>query len=138
MKKSFGQTVGGAADHIVGDIILGGIGRAGFHLNKVPGVGHVGRYVGGNIRDGYRAAERNEHKREAIGAIRKLQTSSGVAFTPDQIRTMAVKAGVAEADLDAVQKAAQEHAASMKKTESTGGLPRPEGYGAPAPAAAGA
>lgn len=131
-KKTFSQSLGGAADHVVGDIILGSVGRAGFHLNKVPGVGHTGRYIGQNIRDGYNAAERSEHKRNAIKSIRALQEKAGVGFTSEQIRVMATKIGVHEEDLDDVQKAALEAAKRLGKSAT---LPQPEGFGV-APASA--
>lgn len=122
------NTIANVADRIVGDIILGGIGRVAYHAQKVPGLGHAMRYVGENVRDGYVAAQTADYVRKAVSAIREVQAQTGLTLTCDQMRMLAREAGVREEDLDRVLQAAEEAA--------NGGVSNPAGFGTTAVAGA--
>jgi len=99
MSKSFGQKVGTTADLIVGDMILGSIGRAGYHVGKIPGVAKAGAYVRDNVVDGYRAAELAEKKRKALAALQRI-TREGVAMSPATLYQIGEQNGLDPKALD--------------------------------------
>lgn len=131
MSKSFGQKVGNTADVIVGDIILGSIGRAGYHVGKIPGVAKAGAYVKENISDGYHAAELAEKKRKALASLQRI-TREGVAMSPATLRQIAEQNGLDSKALDGLMEMARK--AAGKGAE----IPHPGDGTYHAPAAAGA
>jgi len=104
-KSSMLGSIGQGADVVVGDVLLGGIGQGAHYLARVPGVSNAMQYVGENVRDGWNKAD--ERHQKGI-AVRLVQTIAADKNTPsaDEIRTMCVEAGVSDANLDAVAKAA--------------------------------
>lgn len=107
---SASHSIASVADKIVGDIVLGGIGRVAYHVGKIPGVKPVAAYIGDNIRDGYNAAESADLCRKAVAAIRQIQSDTGLTLTVEQMRCLARDAGVTDSDLDKVVDAAYEAA----------------------------
>jgi len=126
-KKGFGSKVGHTADVIVGDIVLGSIGRAAFHIGKIPGVKAAGAYVRDNVRDGYNSAECAEKKRKALAAISRI-IKEGVALSPVILAGIAQENGL---DPKALQEIAE---MATKKAFSDSRIPVPgDGtYAAPA------
>lgn len=98
--------VGGAADRVFGDIVLGGIGQGAFYMHQIPGVKQATTYIGENIADGWNAAEERQQKGIALRLIQDL-VSRKETLAPEDIREAAVDAGVTPANLDHVLKAAQ-------------------------------
>lgn len=99
--------VAAGADKVVGDIILGGLGRCAFHLNNVPLVGDVTSYVGENVRDGYQAEALRCQKKTAARAIASLMARKDTP-TSEEIREFCVQSGVAPEHLDRVAEKAEE------------------------------
>lgn len=95
-----------SADKIVGDYVLGGIGRAGYHLGKLPGVGNAGAYIRDNIREGFLLAEESEQKKIALHAITSV-VNGGRRPTPEEIENACLRAGIKKENLDAVKAAAE-------------------------------
>jgi hypothetical protein len=93
-----------AADHIVGDIVLGTLGRVAFHIGQVPVVGNACHYVGENVRDGYRAAEASSLRKRLAAAIVDATTKAGKPLSSDTLRSMAIDFGVPESSLDEVKR----------------------------------
>lgn len=134
-KRSFGSQFGHVADVAVGDVILGGLGRAGFHLGKVPGVAKAGAYIRENVSDGYKAAETAEKKRRAVHALREI-VSKGVAMSPEVLRSIAEQNGLDSKALDEIVETAK-RVAGKGKPDGSGEIPTPNGdgtYAAPASA----
>lgn len=130
-KKGLGSKVGHTADVIVGDIVLGSIGRAAFHVGKIPGVKAAGAYVRDNVKDGYVAAEVAEKKRKALAALVRIQ-KEGVAMSPETLACIARDNGL---DPKALAEIA---AIATKKALSDSRIPVPGDGTYSAPATAGA
>ncbi len=98
-------SIGKGADKVAGDIVLGGIGQGAFYLHQIPGVKQATRYIGENVRDGWNAADARHQKGIALRLIQDL-VSRKETPTADEIHEACVKAGVSEANLAEVKKAA--------------------------------
>lgn len=134
-QSGFGSKMGHMADVVVGDAILGSIGRIGFHVGKIPGVAKAGAYVRDNVRDGYSAAELAEKKRKCIAALRKI-AKEGVALSPDVLMQIAQDNGLKPEHLKDISEMAKKAAGkAMGKSED---VPMPGDGTYSAPAAAGA
>lgn len=127
MGKKFTESLANGADHVVGDILLGGIGRLGYHMGKLPVVGTVGAYVRDNVSDGFQAAARSELVSKALKGIREIQDKmKGVRLTAEQVKCMAVEAGVHPDDLEKVREAALKEV-EEKPAQAVPALPKPGG-----------
>lgn len=109
------------ADWLVGDIVLGTLGRAGYHIVKMPMVGTALKYVGENIRDGYISAHEADLRKRLANAIVDLSTRTGKPVSSETIRQMAMEFEVAESAIDDVKKlveikTGQKNGSSEKKT----------------------
>ena len=144
-KKSMLAGIGGAADKVMGDIVLGGIGQGAFLVHQIPGVKQATTYIGENIADGWNAAEARQQKGVALRLVQELVTRKDVP-DQDEIRKACVKAGINEDNLDEVAKAAHMAVsgkaaamASLQKTDSkpqetTASVPLPQVTGQLQPA----
>ena len=110
--------VGGVADHIVGDLVLGSVGRMGRHLNDIPGVGHTGRYIGANIADGYRAEDLAIRTRKLVKEFVEKGREGKLAIPSDTLRGALLKEGVSEEHLDAIMAQANKKAFGSKESEA--------------------
>ena len=105
MSKQFGKTVANVADQLVGNAILGSIGRAAFHVAKVPGVQKAGAYIGENVHDGWKAADLAEKKRKALKSLRAV-VASGTRMSPETLAAICKENGLEQKDLlDLAQRA---------------------------------
>lgn len=97
---------GNAADRVVGDIMLGGIGQGAFLVHQIPGIKQATAYIGENIADGWNKAEARQQKGCALRLIQDL-VSRKETPSAEEIRQAAIDSGVLEKNLDNVCKAAQ-------------------------------
>lgn len=125
--EGFAKTV----DHIVGDLVLGTIGRVAYHTAQIPVVGDGLKYVGENIKDGYTAAGEAALRKKLASAVVKLARDTGKPASAETIRAMAKEYGVSEASLDDVKKIVEREMAP-KETKAQGAFPTPASAGAAA------
>ena len=94
--------VGNAADHVVGDLFLGGIGRLGFQLSKVEPVRKTGAYVRDNIKDGFEAGKQSDFERRMAKEIASKTRSSEIKMKPQDFRKILERQGVPADALDRI------------------------------------
>jgi len=103
-KNALGH-ISGAADKVVGDIVLGGIGQGAFLIHEIPGVKSAMNYVGENVADGWNAAEKRSQKGAALRLIQSLVTRTDTP-SEQEIHKACVEAGISEANLAHVKQQA--------------------------------
>jgi hypothetical protein len=106
-KKGVMAGVGGAADHVVGDLLLGSLGRAGYHLSKVKPIADAGRYVKENVQDGFAAAELADFSRNMVKEIVQKTRSGESGLSPADFRATLERQGVAPEVLDDILERAE-------------------------------
>lgn len=119
------------ADHIVGDLVLGTIGRVAFHVAQIPVVGEGLKYVGENVKDGYEAASEAGLRKKLANAVVKIARETGKPVGSETIRSMAREYGVSDASLEDVRKIVEREMAP-KKEKAQGAFPTPASAGSAA------
>jgi hypothetical protein len=106
--KNFFQSLAKGADTIVGTGVFGTIGQIARHGQDVPVIGHIGKYVCENVRDGYNVADERIRRKQLAKAIAEITKVGSVPPNPEMLRELCARYGVSESALDEIKKMAEE------------------------------